>query len=333
MTDWWVPEEGGTVSFETFMASALYHPERGYYSRRIRTLGRRGDFTTWPMLDASLSDAIASWLRKERARQVIEVGAGTGALAAAVLARLGFLRRARMRFHIVEISPVLREVQRETLRGRNVVWHDSIQGALSATDGEAHIYSNELVDAFPCRAFLRSGGYWRELGLEVSGSSAREVLLQGQLPKSSALSGEVADGGRVEVHESYRNWLAGWAPDWRRGTMLTMDYGDIMPGLYHRRPSGTIRAYSHHQRLTGADVFSGFGSRDITADVNFTDLQAWGLELGWKNDRFSSLGEFLADYGIARERLAPLADAAQAFRALLQSPACCLNEKRHYGVK
>jgi SAM-dependent MidA family methyltransferase len=39
-------ECGGSIPFDRFMEAALYHPDLGYYAKRIRTVGARGDFTT-----------------------------------------------------------------------------------------------------------------------------------------------------------------------------------------------------------------------------------------------------------------------------------------------
>lgn len=259
---------------------------------------------------------MAAWLRERPLRHVIEAGAGTGRLAAQVLHHLGWARRWRTTYHIVEISPVLREEQRKTLKGRRIVWHDSMADALRAAGGRANIFSNELPDAFPCRVFVRQADSWLELALRIEGGSAREVLRSCDLPRSSAFQGAPPDGSRVEVHESYGKWLESWAPHWNDGRMLTVDYGGAMPGLYHRRPAGTLRAYAHHQRLTGADIYAAFGHRDITADVNFTDLQVWGEELGWTTDSLGVLSEFIQ----ARSRHLPasLADAGEAFQALVQ---------------
>ena len=75
--------------------------------------------------------------------------------------------------------------------------------------------------------------------------------------------------------------------------MLTVDYGDLFPQLYHRRPRGTLRAYLRHQRLTGTEVYANMGRQDITADVNFTDLMNWGESLGWETQDFCTQREFL----------------------------------------
>jgi len=309
-------ECGGSIPIDRFMQAALYHPEFGYYTTQVRTLGRGGDFSTWPLLHASLARSVARWLRGAPSRHIIEVGAGTGQLAAGVLARLGLLRRLRTTLHIVEISPILRAAQQKILAGRRVLWHPDLPSALAAAGGCANIYSNELPDAFPCRVFVRTGSRWKELALQIDGNSAREILREADLPASSALTDSAPDGARVEVHDSYRTWLESWAADWRRGEILTIDYGKPMPALTHRRPSGSLRAYAHHQRLTGADVYAGIGHRDLTADVNFTDLKAWGSGLGWQTLSLGTLTDFLSSRDFA---LPPaFASAGEEFQVLRQ---------------
>ena len=308
---------GGSIPLDRLMAAALYDPESGYYTKNIRSVGTRGDFSTWPGLDASLSQAVADWLGERRCRHVIEAGAGTGAFAAQVLRGIGWLRRMRTTYHIVEISPVLRGLQQKSLRGRRVRWHASMAEALAAAGGDADIFSNELPDAFPCRVFVRSGGDWREVALRVDGAQASEVLLPAAtLPDSSAFRPDAPQGSRIEVLDSYRGWLREWAPKWRAGRMLTVDYGDVMPSLYRRRPEGTLRAYAHHQRFTGSDIWAALGKQDITSDVNFTDLADWGRALGWRTRFSGTLSEFLTARGVACP--ARMQDAGDAFRTLWQ---------------
>lgn len=300
------------------MEAALYHPDCGYYTSRIRTLGRAGDFSTWPGLHASLARAVTGWLRRQPARHIIEAGAGTGELAAGVLRNLGFFQRLRTTYHIVEISPGLRAAQRKLLKGKRVVWHPGMKQALEAARGRANIFSNELPDAFPCRVFVRQNSRWKELALKIDGGAAREVLQEGLLPDSTSLQGDPPDGTRVEVQESYRHWLESWSPSWQAGSLLTVDYGNTMPALYHRRPAGSLRAYAHHQRLAGADVYAAFGHRDITADVNFTDLSDWGQALGWENVSLLPLPEFLRSQCPQIQLPSAFAAAGEAFQALHQ---------------
>ncbi len=311
-------ECGGCIPFERFMREALYHPAFGYYSARIRGVGRAGDFSTWPALDRMPARAIAAWLRRARPRHIIEVGAGSGQMAADVLGGLGWLGRVRATYHIVEVSAPLRVKQQELL-GRRAVWHDDMGAALRAAGGRASIISNELPDAFPCRVFVRESESWRELAVRLEGGGVREVLVPCErLPRSSAFGHEFPEGSRIEVAESYHQWLGSWAGEWKGGRMLTIDYGGEMPELYRRRPAGTIRAYARQQRLTGSDVYGAFGQRDITCDVNFTDLRDRGESLGWTTRSLGSLGRFIESQLPGTILPEGFQDAAAAFQVLIQ---------------
>ena len=311
-------ECGGSIPFERFMRAALYHPDFGYYTARIREVGRRGDFSTWPTLDRAPARAVAAWLAAARPRHIIEIGAGNGRMADDVLRSLGWRRRLLTTYHIVEVSAPLRALQQKLL-GRRAIWHEDMASALEAAGGCAEIFSNELPDAFPCRVFVREDGAWKELALRIDEGGLHEVLIGcPDLPESSACAHSFPEGARIEVHESYRRWRASWAGHWKSGAMLTIDYGAEMPDLYRRRPAGTLRSYAHHQRLAGRDIYAAFGRRDITCDVNFTDLQRWGQALGWKAETPVSLGAFIARE-LPKITLPPgYADAADSFLALVQ---------------
>ncbi|MES2475841.1 MAG: class I SAM-dependent methyltransferase [Verrucomicrobiota bacterium] len=267
------------ISFEQFMDHALHDPQHGYYARRIQAVGRGGDFTTAPMLSDAPARAIARWaaaaLRETGCRNLIEMGPGEGTLAAAVLRHLPWQVRWRTQLHLMETSGPLRERQRKLL-GKRALWHDSPQAALDACGGKAVIWSNELVDAFPVRLFQRTLSGWQEVGVETGGGAVRESLLPpAPLPQSSAFLDSHAPGQRVEVHESYHRALKEWMPHWKSGRLLTIDYGAESDVIYQRRPHGTLRAYLLHQRLDGPAIYQNSGRQDITADVNFTDLQEW----------------------------------------------------------
>lgn len=311
-------ECGGWIPFDRFMREALYHRDFGYYSSRIPGIGRGGDFSTWPTLDRAPARAVAAWLAASRPRHIIEIGAGNGGMACDVLRALGWMGRLRTTFHIVEVSAPLRALQQERL-GHRAVWHGNMESALRAAGGRAHIFSNELVDAFPCRAFVRQSGAWEELGVRLVDGCLHEVSMPSpNLPEASAFAGEFPEGARIEVIESYRPWLASWAGHWKAGSMLTIDYGAEMPELYRRRPAGTLRAFAHQQRLAGADIYGAFGRRDITCDVNFTDVRRWGEAQGWTTESLATLGSFIAGRLPKTALPAAFQEASAAFQALVQ---------------
>jgi len=271
---------GEVIDIGEFMRRALHDPERGYYANRIKAIGRRGDFTTAPVLDDTLARAVAAWaaaaLRESGCRDLLEIGPGGGVLAAAVWRHLPWRLRWRTRLHLVETSAPLRAIQ-QALLGSRARWHEHPSSALAACAGRAVIFSNELVDAFPARVFENSATGWREVGLvaDSSGRIAECLLGEAALPESSSFDIDHPPGQRVEVHYSYRLWLDEWLPRWKAGRMLTIDYGGRAGALYHRRPRGTLRGYLLQQRLEAPEIYQNAGRVDLTADVNFTDLAAW----------------------------------------------------------
>jgi SAM-dependent MidA family methyltransferase len=106
----------GWLSFERFMDMALYAPGLGYYSAGAHKLGLGGDFTTAPevsrLFGACVARQCAEILSALGTGQILEIGAGSGRLAADILLRLETLGELPDRYCILEISADLRERQR-----------------------------------------------------------------------------------------------------------------------------------------------------------------------------------------------------------------------------
>jgi SAM-dependent MidA family methyltransferase len=346
LTDLAAEHPSGTLRVDTFMATALYDPEGGYYTLAEAVGGQRRDFSTIPSLSPLLGRAVARWVLSlphsgRGPLDIIEVGAGGGHLAGTILKAAGWWARRRIRYRIVEISPRLRQAQRDHLDGSRVTWHASVAEALAETKTEATrpvVISNELVDAFPCRCLRFEKGTWRELRLPWPPSTndplSSHPLQDLDTNCFSALRQENWDGGVIppgqviEVHASYRDWLGGWASAARGLHHLTIDYGDVMPELYKDRPTGTLRGYHAHQRLTGGAVWRAPGKVDLTCDVNFSDLETWGGEWGWQTMEMTDQAGFLSRWLPATETAKPSAElvaisdpdgAGGAFKVLWQT--------------
>lgn len=306
------------------MARALFDPQQGYYSRHIKTVGARGDFSTAATLSPALGRAVAAWLKTEAQRQpqvrhIIEVGAGDGTLMQTTRQALGWWTRRRFSFHIVETSPVLRARQQERL-GAALNWHVDLETALAATNGQAFIFHNELLDAFPATLVRWSAAeqVWQEVWAPWP-EQLHPLTLDPAL-FSVLRHTAFADGQRCELHPSILTWLRGWTPHWLAGAMLTIDYGDDFPHLYHRRPQGSLRAYLHQQRLVGADVYANPGRQDITTDINFTDYCHWLTDCGLPLQSRQDLADFLRPHGAPAQLLHP-DGAGSAFK--------CVVHRRH----
>lgn len=335
-----ITDSGGWLSFEAFMAGALYSPSHGYYTRHLREIGRRGDFSTAAGPGSLLARAIARWAWRERkgvrqgaAWHLIEIGGGNGLLAREILSSLGWLGRRGLVYHLVEISHTLKKLQQARLGRFRVAWHERIEEALAAAEGRAVIFSNELVDAFPCARLRWQDDQWQEMGICWENGRAVEALRPLDAVQSASLQGSALkniprqDSRQVvEIHRAYRRHLEQLTAGLQAGVLLTIDYGDTFPELYHRQPHGTVRGYFHHLRLDGNDLYDRFGHQDLTADVNFTDLQNWGAELGLQNESYQTQREFILRWVRKAEientlnaRLLDPIGAGTAFKVLQQA--------------
>ena len=104
------------------MEMALYEPGLGYYSAGARKFGASGDFITAPEVAPVFSRCVAAQCAEVLVSlgggDVLEVGAGSGAMAAAMLVELEVLQSLPARYLILDVSADLRERQRETLAGQ-----------------------------------------------------------------------------------------------------------------------------------------------------------------------------------------------------------------------
>lgn len=316
------------------MARALYDPERGYYARQIRTVGKKGDFSTTATLSPLLGQAIAAWLEKESASQpdvhhIIEIGAGSGALMAAVRKSLGWWQRRRFRWHIVETSSVLQQRQWDLL-GSGVTWHTDLKAALENCGGCAFLYHNELLDAFPATLLQWHEGLWHEVWITQDGRELWKPLDWDEAKRANFLAMHDwtprSPRQRIEIHPTVHDWFHHWAPAWKSGAMLTVDYGDLFPALYDQRPAGTLRAYLLQHRLEGSEVYLNPGRQDITADINFSDCRTWAQELGWEEAAYGTQADFIQAHikklpsdSLTQQLLHP-EGAGGAFKYLIHRP-------------
>jgi SAM-dependent MidA family methyltransferase len=308
-----VRSEGGRISFERFMELALYHPVHGYYTSHIPTIGRTGDFSTAIGTSDLLVRSITSWIKAERKKlsmrraEIIELGGGTGRMASGILR--AFRPWEPVRYQIVDLSETLRQIQEEELRGRSVVWTDTVETALRNAEGCAILISNEFVDAFPCRRFELTPQGWSEICLALQGDLWKEGFAQPcKPPASSAIDVRFGTGQRIEVFHSYREWLRRSLRSLARGSLLTIDYGGTPEEIYNRRPRGTVRGFFRHQKSEGMGIYLRPGRQDLTADVNFVDVRSWGEELGLETIEFVTQAEFIRRWSNENSQARALAD-------------------------
>lgn len=319
-----IVESGGWIDFETFMDLALYAPGLGYYSAGSRKLGPGGDFTTAPessdIFSACVARQCADILTAVGGGDILEFGAGTGRMAAAVLESLESLAALPARYAILEVSADLKARQREAI-GRlapalrqRVTWLDE----WPSVPARGVILANEILDALPCRRFaLRTEGV-RALGVALAPDGA---LVECERPADAVLLAEVNElarslreplpnGYRSEVCPRAAPWVSGVAQCLERGAVLILDYGMPRAHYYHpERNEGTLRC--HFKQRAHDNPLIHVGVQDITAWVDFTRVAEAADACRLQVLGFATQAGFLLGAGI-HELRGPVAGAAGA---------------------
>ena len=301
---------GGWLPFDQFMALALYAPGLGYYANERRKFGHGpasgSDFVTAPELSAlfgrTLAVQVREALRLSDTAEVIEFGAGSGALAEQVLDALDTDGGPAVRYAIVELSASLRQRQQQRLArfGERVRWLDRLPDTL-----EAVVIGNEVLDAMPVQLLVRRDDErgWLERGVTLD-AAGELVFADRDSDLTIPCDGPVLPGMVTEIHPQAEAFIRTLAQHLKRGAAFFIDYGFPEAEYYHpQRYRGTLMCHHQHQADDNPLVF--VGEKDITAHVNFTGIALAAQEAGLEVLGYTSQARFLINCG-----LIPLLQAA-----------------------
>jgi NADH dehydrogenase [ubiquinone] 1 alpha subcomplex assembly factor 7 len=306
-------KSSGPMPVWRYMALCLMHPEHGYYVSRD-PLGREGDFTTAPEVSQMFGELLGLWaasvwksIGSPSAFRLIELGPGRGTMMADALRALRVLPPLyqTIAVHLIEINPVLRDKQRQTLSGtRNIAWHATID---EVPDGPSIIFANEYFDVLPIHQVVKRETGWHERVVELD---ANGRLVFGAAPEPTP---------RFEVllppllHAAPLGAVFEWRPDAevmkiatrlrdQDGAALIIDYGHL------RSDAGdTFQAIARH---SFTDPLKAPGQADLTAHVDFQALARAAEDLGARVHGPATQGDFLQRLGIETRAATLMAKAS-----------------------
>jgi len=295
-----IARAGGWIDFARFMELALYAPGLGYYSAGSTKFGPAGDFITAPEISAALGRALGVTLATEltelNASTVLELGAGSGALAAQLLDTFAALRCA-VHYRILEPSADLRERQQRALLhfGDRVSWLDE----LPAEPLNGVVVANEVLDALPVSRFVRTPVGARAVGVVSRGlgfawGEARDVPAVASTVEAleRRLGAPLASGYCSEICLTLPPWLRAVAAVLERGSVLFADYGLVRTEYYHeQRTSGTLICHYRHRAHTDPFIYPGL--QDLTAWVDFSACADAAAAAGLAVAGFTTQGQYL----------------------------------------
>jgi SAM-dependent MidA family methyltransferase len=304
----------GDLSFRDFVELALYHPEFGYYTRDGNPVGKSGDYVTAPSLSPAFSFAIAGLFREFLRRaegavcSFVDIGCGDGGLVRAVAAEA---TEENARFYGVDRSlsrisggPGSQPGDGGPAESRPLQFVRTLDEV--PRDGVHLLFSNELYDAIPFARLVRRGEHLHELWV-----AEREGVLDWTEHEAAPIYDdyfaeraiELAEGQFADVALEWAAYYADVARFLQNGIIVTLDYGFTEKKLFHPRARrfGTAAAYSQHR--VHRDLLADPGEQDLTAHINFTDLERAGEREGARTLFFDSMAKFLLSIGITGHEL------------------------------
>lgn len=319
----------GWISFARYMELALYAPGLGYYSAGSHKLGAAGDFITAPELSPLFGRTLARQITELLAQDIpdiVELGAGSGALAGVLLAELAALDCLPQRYLILEVSADLRERQQSHLAATvpqladRVSWLDRLPDQLQAI-----VIGNEVLDALPVHRVRMDQGSAEEIGVIANDDHFAWACRPASATLQQIVSAhDLPDDYESEINLAAPALISSLAQGLTRGALLFIDYGFPAHEFFHaQRNRGTLMCHYRHQ--SHADPFLWPGLQDITAHVDFSAIARAGAGLDLLG--YTGQAQFLINCGITEllaevpaadtARYAPLAAQAQQ----LLSPA------------
>jgi len=310
------------LSFENYMNTVLYHPTLGYYSKFSPKIGKEGDFITapelTPLFTRTLGKQFKELLNPLKTRQILELGAGTGAFAEDLLQYFSEENFRIDDYFILELSAGLRTQQEARLKSLKapLQWLNTLPKNLSGL-----IFGNEVLDAMPVHRFIKRQGQCVEQSvilndsLELSfGTLPASPQVETQVRSLESRLGKFPEGYCSEINLWIRPFLNSLADSLEKGAILLVDYG-YPESVYYQasRRQGTLCCYHKHQMNTDPLLLPG--EQDLTAHVNFTEVAEAGLKAGLTLEGYTTQAFFLANLGIENTDQDP--ETSQKLRRLL----------------
>jgi SAM-dependent MidA family methyltransferase len=307
-----IKEEGGSISFAEFMQHALYAPGLGYYVSGTAKFGAAGDFITAPEISPLFGQVLArqaaAVLQQLDDRQILELGAGSGVLAATMLRKLSLLNALPDRYYILEVSADLKQRQQDFLYreapdvAARVEWLPEPPAEFSGV-----ILANEVADALPVERFTKSGNLLKQDRVTVINGNFRwhQVDAPGLLVEAvddieKSIGWTLPDNYRSEVCLALAPWIGDLVNGLRKGFIFLFDYGVTRREYYAAdRCEGWLRCHFRHHAHNNPLILPGI--QDLTAWVDFSALADAAAERGASIAGFVSQAHFMINGGLQEE--------------------------------
>ncbi|MFN2238207.1 MAG: SAM-dependent methyltransferase [Thermoanaerobaculia bacterium] len=288
------------LPFEEFVALALYDPDSGYYSAPKSGLDYATSVDLSPVFPFALSRFVLRFLAAagDGVCSVVDIGCGDGSLLAGI--RDNLPESVLSRVQLIGIDRSAGRLRPELASDPALHFAGSIEAIDPARP--ALVLSNELFDAFPFARLVRREEGLRELTVRAEG----EELGWGERPAReeyvryfASREIELEIGQFADISLEWERFYGELAGRIERGVILTIDYGFPQEKLFDIRVRRYGTAVAFHRHRLNRDLMANPGEQDLTAHINFTDLERGGEARGWRTAGFLRQARFLLENGAA----------------------------------
>ncbi len=307
-----IEQQNEKIPFSLFMQMALYEPQLGYYQNNLHKFGSKGDFITAPEMGDSfglcLANSLSDLLAKDNPsglKKLLEIGAGSGRLAASLLTHLKSKDSLPEDYFILEPSAELQAQQKSLLQKNHpdiidrIIWLSKLPERF-----EGVIIANEVIDAIPFERMVYEKNQWWRMGVKSQPNEFTTCLFETlgteSLPatvQANMIEELYCDGYQTEYRPLADGWIKSLSLALEVGAILLIDYGYSDSELYHpQRHQGSMQCFINHH--AHSDGLKFVGLQDITAHVNFTQIAQSAHDNQLSIDGYTTQAGFLLENGI-----------------------------------
>ena len=291
------------IPVDEFVEKVLYHPEIGYYTKKI-PFGKEGDFVTAPTISNLFSEIITIWLiscwekfGKPKSFNFVELGPGDGSFSKVLIDTIKNFPdfKKSINIFLYEKSDFLKKIQNKKINDSNVKWINNFR---QIKKGPVVFFGNEFFDAIPIKQFT----FYKKDLFEKYYIINKQTGLNETYRKASS-----KDTKAIKSYNTYKNLKFIEYPkkgfyeldkiiekiSKLNGGIMLIDYGYL-----DQVNKSTLQTVMKNKKMNINNLFKNLGRADITYLVNFSLLKEFFLKKKLKVKKIVSQKFFLEKMGI-----------------------------------
>ena len=290
------------IPLDEFINLSLYDKKIGYYMKK-NPFGIKGDFITAPNISRLYSEMIAIWvinfwenLGSPKNLNLVELGAGNGEMMRILIESFKnfpiFFNSLNIFIH--EKSPKLIKLQKNKLRGNNIIWLSNFN---KIKKKPTIFLANEFFDSIAIKQFIKLDNSWFERFVNLK--NIKKAFFFDKKFNMKKFEKKIKYNISYKQNfVEYSNIGIKYLKDISKiikknnGGILIIDYGYLNYKMHN-----TLKAISNQKY---SNVLENIGDSDITHNINFCLFKNIIKKIGKLEENITTQRNFLINIGIQK---------------------------------